>query len=270
MRRPSPRGLAFGDRRELGLRRQRAEHAVEQLAGVVGVDVADDGDLERVAREHAPRIVVQVVGGDARHRSRACRCSAAVGMVRETRSPTSARLAMLVRDWWSRAAAPTASGRGCARPPRRRSAARSAPAAADRTPRRWCSLQRAQRAVEVVAADREAELDGVVLEPLVERLGVELAGAFVEQVGGHVGDAGLVGRVLAGAAAEGEIRARPAAPTARAPARPRCRRARPRARSWSRAAGCAAPAAAISAAASAMRQRRRRITSVSPRVAARP
>ena len=39
----------------------------------------------------------------------------------------------------------------------------------------------------------------------MERLGVERAGAFVEQVGHQVGDAGLVLRVLGGAAAEGEV-----------------------------------------------------------------
>ena len=37
----------------------------------------------------------------------------------------------------------------------------------------------------------------------MERLGVEVAGAFVEQVGHQIADAGLVGRVLRGAAGEG-------------------------------------------------------------------
>ena len=42
-------------------------------------------------------------------------------------------------------------------------------------------VQRAQRAAEIVAADLEAQLDGVVFQPLVEGLAVEIAGALVEQ-----------------------------------------------------------------------------------------
>ena len=66
-------------------------------------------------------------------------------------------------------------------------------------------VERAQRAAEIVAADAEAELDGVVFQPLVIGLAVEIAGAFVEQVGGEIGGAGLVGGVLAGAAVKGVI-----------------------------------------------------------------
>ena len=59
--------------------------------------------------------------------------------------------------------------------------------------------------MEIVARDLEAEFDGVVFQPLVEGLAVEVAGALVEQVGGEVGGAGLVGLVLAGAAVESVI-----------------------------------------------------------------
>ncbi len=41
--------------------------------------------------------------------------------------------------------------------------------------------QQPDRAEEIVVGDREAQLGGVVLEPLMERLGVEFAGAVVEQ-----------------------------------------------------------------------------------------
>ena len=37
----------------------------------------------------------------------------------------------------------------------------------------------------------------------MEGLGIEIAGAFIEQAGDHVADAGLAGRVLGGAAGEG-------------------------------------------------------------------
>ena len=66
-------------------------------------------------------------------------------------------------------------------------------------------LERAQGAAEIVAAGAEAELDRLALEPVVEGRGIERAGAFVEQAGRHVGDAGLVGGVLVGAAADGEL-----------------------------------------------------------------
>ena len=48
------RASATGD--ELGLGGQRAEHAVEHRAERRRVDVADDGDLQVVAREHALRV----------------------------------------------------------------------------------------------------------------------------------------------------------------------------------------------------------------------
>ena len=49
----------------------------------------------------------------------------------------------------------------------------------------------------------EAQFDGAAIEAFVKGLGIEIAGAFIEQAGDHVADAGLVGRVLRGAAAEG-------------------------------------------------------------------
>ena len=64
-------------------------------------------------------------------------------------------------------------------------------------------LEHPQRAAEIIPGRREAELDGAALEALVEGLGIEIAGAFIEQAGDHVADAGLAGRVLRGAAAKG-------------------------------------------------------------------
>ena len=58
--------------------------------------------------------------------------------------------------------------------------------------------QRAQRAGELVAAGAEAEADRVSFRcARGTRASIEIAGAFVEQVGHHVGEAGLAGRVLA-------------------------------------------------------------------------
>ena len=62
------------------------------------------------------------------------------------------------------------------------------------------SFSDAQRAVEIIAADLKAQFDGVVFETLMEDLGVEIAGALIEQIRGEIGGAGLVRLVLAGAA----------------------------------------------------------------------
>jgi len=57
----------------------------------------------------------------------------------------------------------------------------------------------------MVASGPEGELDRLALELLVEGLGVERTGAFIEQRHHHAGDAGLVERVLGGAAGKGEV-----------------------------------------------------------------
>ena len=52
--------------------------------------------------------------------------------------------------------------------------------------------QRLEMAVEIVAAGIEAQADRVVGEPALEGLGVEIAGALVEQAGDQIGAAGGV------------------------------------------------------------------------------
>ena len=63
--------------------------------------------------------------------------------------------------------------------------------------------QHAQAAAEGVAGGAEGELDGAAVEPLMERLGVEIAGALVEEVADKIGDAGLVVGILRRAAGKG-------------------------------------------------------------------
>ena len=65
--------------------------------------------------------------------------------------------------------------------------------------------KRAQGAAQIVASGAEAELDRLAFEPVVEGIGIEGAGAVVEQARCHMGDAGFVLRVLIGAAEEGEV-----------------------------------------------------------------
>ena len=66
-------------------------------------------------------------------------------------------------------------------------------------------VQRAQRAVKCVAANLKADLDCVVFQPLMKGLAVQLAGAFVEQIGGEMRCPGLAGVILAGSATESVI-----------------------------------------------------------------
>ena len=216
---PARRGV--GDRLEVVLRRQAGEGAVDQRAGGLGVDVADDRDRQLVAREGAAHIVAQVVGGDARHRFQRALALAAVRMAGERGLPP--------------AAAGETVGIGGVAPQRRQHLPAHAldrvgieARRAQRQPQQIegfvaVLVERAQRAVKIVAPDLETELDGVVFQPLVEGLAVEIAGALVEQIGGEVGGARFVRLVLGGAAVEGVVERRPAARSARAPARPRCR-----------------------------------------------
>jgi len=59
--------------------------------------------------------------------------------------------------------------------------------------------------VECVAANLKAELDGVIFQPFMKGLAVQLAGAFVEQIGGEMRCPGLVGVILTGSATESVI-----------------------------------------------------------------
>ena len=52
-------------------------------------------------------------------------------------------------------------------------------------------LEHAERATEIIAGRGEAQFDGAALEALVKGLGIEIAGALVEQAGDQVADAGF-------------------------------------------------------------------------------
>ena len=96
MRCPSPCGIAVGTAKAWPWR-QAVEHGVDQLAGALRIDIADDADLEIVAREEVVRCRLEIVGGDGRHRAAACRARrAGVGMVGERGRPP-ALIGKLVR-----------------------------------------------------------------------------------------------------------------------------------------------------------------------------
>ena len=195
MRRPSPRGLASATGlRSLFAGRPAKARSISSPAVLASMSpTIEIGQL--VAREDAAHIVAQVVGGDARHAFPACPGFRGRKDDRGTPSAHQRRLASSFGLVVSR----RSDASIC--PRTRSTASASKRGAVERKPQQIEGLvavlvERAQRAVEIVAADLEAELDGVVLQPLVEGLAVEIAGALVEQVGGEIGGAGLVRLVL--------------------------------------------------------------------------
>ena len=88
------------------------------------------------------------------------------------------------------------------------------------------SLQHAQRAAEIIAGRAEGELDGAAVEPLVERLGIEIAGAFVDQARRPCWRRRACRRDPAPRRRRRHIPSRSAARSRPARTRPRCRRAR--------------------------------------------
>ena len=182
------------------MRRQRAEGAVDQLTGCLGIDIADDGDGQLVAREGARDVGAHVVGGDALHRVGRAVALAAVRVAGESRAPPGVggqavgidQLALPVGQFLAAHALDRVGGKTRLR---------------EREPEQVEGLvavlvERAQRAAEIIARGAKRQFDGVALEPLVESLAVEVAGALVEHVGGEMGGAGLVGIVLGRAAVE--------------------------------------------------------------------
>ena len=65
--------------------------------------------------------------------------------------------------------------------------------------------ERAQRTADIVAVGAEIHLDGFALEPVLERPGIEIAGAVIEQRRDEIGGAGFARRVLDRAADESEV-----------------------------------------------------------------
>ncbi len=191
------------DLAERGLRRQGAENLVDQGAGGRAVDIADDADLERVAGKDALHVGPHVLRRDRRHAVERAAHRPAVRVAREGGLPP-AQARHVVRI--GRLAAQDPEGLAADALEVRRVQPRRVEGEAHHLEGRILVLgQGAQRAGEMIAVRREAELDRLGFQPLVEGLGVEIAGALVDHPGHQAGDAGLVGRVLAGAAAEREI-----------------------------------------------------------------
>ena len=67
------------------------------------------------------------------------------------------------------------------------------------------SSQDPHGAAECIAIRLEAERDGTAFQPLLKRLGVEIARALVEQGRSHIGEPGAICGILRGTAVESEI-----------------------------------------------------------------
>ncbi len=203
MRRPRPCGVTFSIGVRSGLCRQRAEDAVEERLQGLGVDIADDRDLEIGPRQHAMRIGFEIVDADARQRFRGAVHRPAIGMP-------------LVSGFPPAAACDIARARRLA--PQHRHDLRAVEfdirgvetRRGKRKPQQVERLvaifrQGAHRAADIVAFGAEIHFDGFALEPVLESLGIEIAGAGIEQRCGEIGGARLAGRILDRAADEGEV-----------------------------------------------------------------
>ena len=196
-------GLDVGDRHRLALAGSSPKVLVEQLAERGGVDVADHGDLQRILGQHAADIVLQVGDRDIRNAFQRAVGRPAVGMVAKG-------------DFQEFAAGERARVGGVAAQAGDDLGANAFDVDAvemrrgQRHPQQvegfvLVVLEHAQRAAEIIPRRAEAQFDGAPVEVLVEGLGIEIARALVEQIGDHVADAGLAGRILRRAAAEGKF-----------------------------------------------------------------
>ncbi len=199
-----PLHFDVGDRRQVGLRGQASERAIDKPAGGGRIDVADDAELQRVARKHAAHIAAHVVDGDRRRRFRACRCPSdrrdglEMPLAQKLRPAMSFGLVLCRcrREIIWRA---HALDRGAVE-------ARLGQREPEQVERLVLVLgQRPQGAADIVAGRAQLQLDRLALQPVLEGGGVEIAGAFVERCDRHLGEPGLVGWILRGAAPDREI-----------------------------------------------------------------
>jgi hypothetical protein len=157
-----------GDRRQRTLRRQTAEHAIDQRAGSRGIDVTYDGDLEVVAGEYLPYEGPEILGRNGWDRFQGAARRTRVGVAREGGCPP-ALAGEFVR------------ARGRSSQPRQTLLAYALHILGVETGRRQRQLeqverlilvlgQRAQRPGHIVASRRKADLDRHGFEPFVEAL----------------------------------------------------------------------------------------------------
>ncbi len=196
-------GHHIGDRDQIGLGRQGAKRGIEQPAERGGVDIANHRDLQIAARQHALGVAAHIINGDLADAVERTARRAAIGMIAERQFQ---KLVVGV---------PARIGR---LPAQRRGQLRAHPfdigglkaRLGQRQPQQVERLvavlgQHAQRAAEVIAGRAERQFDRAALHALMEAARVEIAGALIDQIGDQMADAGLVGRVLGGAAIKAEF-----------------------------------------------------------------
>ena len=195
-------GVGLGDRRQLGLGRQVAEHLVEELAELRSVDVADGDDLQRVLGEDALAVALEIVvpdGGDG--------LFGAVGGTRVGVPLEGQRIPLVLRDLVGVAGGVDEAGDELL---------------ADALDRVGLEVRLVERELEelggVVAVCGEclevavegvlgllvAHAHGDILHALLELARGKIAGALVQHGRDEIGEAFLADRVLRAAAVEGE------------------------------------------------------------------
>ena len=90
---PPVTGLGLGNGGEIGLGGQVAEHFIEQAAELVGVDIADRDDLQRVLCEDALAVAIEIIVRD-----RGDRLLGAVGRTRVGVAFEGQRIPLVLRD----------------------------------------------------------------------------------------------------------------------------------------------------------------------------
>jgi hypothetical protein len=182
---------------------QCAEHAVERLTEGRRVGVADGGDLQVCAREHAVHVGPQLLCRYQRHRFGRATVRPGIGVPGERHPPPrpggdGIRVAGLAPQGGQNLRAHAIDRVGIE------------PRLVERQPQQVETLilaitQHADRAVELIARHGETHLQRVFLDAPLEGFGVKLAGAIVKQRSHHVAGARFRLRVFVGAATEGKI-----------------------------------------------------------------
>ena len=195
--------LDVGDRDEVGLLGQAAEGRVEKRRQFLRRDGPDHANDEVVAGECAAMNPDQIVSRDRGNGLRGPVRGSTIRMVRERRLGEEA-----ARDIVGIGGARLEPGQYLRAYAFRRFGVEAGlrqgqPQEFERLVAAIC--ERLQAALDFIAAGVEGELHGRRFEARLEGVGVEGTGALVEKARHEAGEAGHIGRILRGAAAEGEI-----------------------------------------------------------------
>ena len=196
-------GVDVGHRRKAGFGRQSAERLIEQFAERGRVDIADHGNLQCVLGQYAADIVPEIGDVDFRHAFQGAIGLPPIGMVakgdfQELAAGKRCRIGSVAPQTGNHLRA-HAFDIGALEMRRRQRHAKQVESLIP------VVLEHPQRTAKIVPRRTEAQLNGATVEVLVERLGIQIARAFIDQIRDQIADTGFVGRILGRTAAEGVL-----------------------------------------------------------------